>query len=88
MKYTYTPRGTCSTGIEFELDGGIINNLRFRGGCNGNTTGLSHLVEGMEAAEVIARLKGIRCGMKMTSCPDQLAIALEKALAKESEGQS
>lgn len=87
MNYTYATRGTCSTGIDFELDGGIVKNLRFHGGCNGNTKGLSHLVEGMEAKEVIARLKGIRCGMRNTSCPDQLALALEGALAKESEAQ-
>ncbi len=87
MNYTYTPHGTCSTRIEFELVDGVVKNLRFRGGCNGNTSGLSHLVEGMEAKEVISRLKGIHCGMRKTSCPDQLALAMEEALAKEREGQ-
>ena len=85
MTYTYIPRGTCSRKIEFELDNGIIKNMRFIGGCSGNTTGLSQLVEGMDAKTVIAKLKGVRCGMRPTSCPDQMAQALEAALAKESE---
>ncbi len=82
MHHSYYPRGTCSRKIEFSLEHGIVKNLRFTGGCNGNTTGLSALVEGMEAEEVIARLKGIRCGGRPTSCPDQLAQALEAALKK------
>jgi len=85
MTYTYIPRGTCSRKIAFELENGIIRNMRFSGGCSGNTTGLSQLVEGMNAADVIARLKGVRCGMRPTSCPDQMAQALEAALAKEVE---
>lgn len=85
MNYTYTPRGTCSRKIEFELENGIVKNMRFTGGCSGNTTGLSQLVEGMKATEIISRLKGVRCGMRPTSCPDQMALALEAALAKESE---
>ena len=85
MTYTYIPRGTCSRKIEFELENGIVKNMRFTGGCSGNTTGLSQLVEGMDAKAVIARLKGVRCGMRPTSCPDQMAQALEAALEKESE---
>lgn len=85
MTYTYIPRGVCSRKIEFDLENGIIKNMRFSGGCNGNTTGLSQLVEGMNAQDVIARLKGVRCGMRPTSCPDQMAQALEAALQKESE---
>lgn len=85
MTYTYIPRGTCSRKIEFELENGVIQNMRFSGGCSGNTTGLSQLVEGMNATDVIARLKGVRCGMRPTSCPDQMAQALEAALAKEAE---
>lgn len=85
MTYTYIPRGVCSRKIEFDLENGVIRNMRFSGGCSGNTTGLSHLVEGMNAQDVIARLKGVRCGMRPTSCPDQMAQALEAALAKESE---
>lgn len=87
MKHTYYPKGTCSQRIDFELENGTVKNLRFTSGCNGNTTGLSHLVEGMNAAEVIARLKGIRCGMRPTSCPDQLARALEQALEKEAKAK-
>lgn len=83
MKHSYIPRGTCSRKIEFELENGIVHNVRFTSGCDGNTTGLGRLVEGMEAAEVVARLRGIRCGFKPTSCPDQLAIALEAAMKKE-----
>lgn len=83
MKHTYYPRGTCSQRIDFELEGGTVHGLRFTSGCNGNLTGLSHLVEGMAAEEVIAKLKGIRCGMRPTSCPDQLTKALEAALQKE-----
>ena len=85
MTYTYIPRGTCSRKIEFELENGVIQSMRFTGGCSGNTTGLSQLVEGMDAKAVIAKLKGVRCGMRPTSCPDQMAQALEAALAKESE---
>ncbi len=85
MTYTYIPRGTCSRKIEFELENGVIQNMRFSGGCSGNTAGLSQLVEGMNATDVIARLKGVRCGMRPTSCPDQMAQALEAALAKEAE---
>ena len=83
MKHTYFPRGTCSRRIDFELEGGIVRNVRFTGGCNGNTTGLSRLIEGMPVREVIARIKGIPCGMRPTSCPDQLARALEEAIAQE-----
>ncbi len=85
MRYTYIPRGTCSRKIEFDLEKGIIRNLSFTGGCNGNTTGLSKLVEGMPAAEVIQRVKGVRCGMRPTSCPDQMALALEAALQQEQQ---
>lgn len=85
MTYSYIPRGVCSRKIEFDLENGVIRNMRFSGGCNGNTTGLSRLVEGMKAQDVIARLKGVRCGMRPTSCPDQMSQALEAALAKESE---
>lgn len=85
MNYTYIPRGTCSRKIEFELENGIVKNMRFTGGCSGNTMGLSQLVEGMPAKDIVARLKGVRCGMRPTSCPDQMALALEAALAKEKE---
>ena len=78
MKYQYRTAGTCSQAIEFEVVDGILKNVTFYGGCDGNLKGICSLVEGMQVTEVIARLKGIRCGMKSTSCPDQLAHALER----------
>ena len=81
MKKTrYTPRGVCSRSIEIELEDDIIRAVRFQGGCHGTTQGISALVVGMRAEEAIARLSGIRCGFKQTSCPDQLAKALREAL--------
>ena len=79
----YTTRGTCSRSIHIVLDGDTIREVSFLGGCSGNTQGVARLVEGMLAQEAIDRLRGIRCGFKSTSCPDQLAQALEKALAEE-----
>ena len=73
----YQPKGVCSTSIDIHLDNCIIRSVSFTGGCNGNLQGISKLVEGMDAKEAIERLKGIRCGFKSTSCPDQLAQALE-----------
>lgn len=81
--YSYTPRGVCSRQINFEIENGIVKNVRFTGGCNGNTQGVSMLAEGMKVDEVIKRLKGLNCNGKGTSCPDQLAAALE--LAKNEE---
>jgi len=79
MAYEYTTRGTCSRKILFDIEDGKVTNVQFISGCSGNTQGVAKLVEGMDVDEVIARLKGIRCGMKSTSCPDQLAAALEQA---------
>lgn len=76
----YTTRGTCSRAITFELEDGIIRNVQFEGGCNGNLKGLGALVEGQRAEDIIPRLEGITCGFKSTSCPDQLAQALKQAL--------
>ena len=76
----YQPKGVCSTSINIELEDGIVKSVAFTGGCNGNLQGISRLVEGMKAEEAISRLKGIRCGFKNTSCPDQLARALESML--------
>lgn len=73
----YKTQGTCSTAIDLELDGDIIKYVSFTGGCNGNLQGISKLVEGMNKNDAIAKLKGIKCGFKNTSCPDQLAHALE-----------
>ena len=73
----YKTKGTCSTAIDIEVNEGIIESVKFTGGCNGNLQGISVLVQGMKVEDAIARLKGIRCGFKNTSCPDQLAQALE-----------
>ena len=78
--YTYRTRGVCSRAIEFDLKDGKITSCRFIGGCTGNTQGVAALVTGMDAQEAIRRLKGIQC-RSGTSCPDQLALALEQALA-------
>ena len=78
MKYIYTTQGTCSRNIEIEVENGKVCNVIFAGGCNGNLQGLGALVKGMEVSEVVSRLRGIRCGGKATSCPDQLAQALEQ----------
>lgn len=76
MKYSYTTHGTCSRRIDFDIDDdNTVHNVRFTGGCNGNLAGISSIVEGMDAEEVIDRLDGIRCGFKQTSCPDQFAEA-------------
>lgn len=79
MEFTYTPHGVCSRQILLELDGNKVSNVRFIGGCSGNTQGVSRLAEGRPVEEVVKLLGGIRCGMKATSCPDQLALALEQA---------
>ena len=81
MKHTYQTKGTCSKQISFDLNDGIITNVSYVGGCNGNLQGVSRLVEGQKAEEIVAKLKGIRCGVKPTSCPDQLAHAIEEALS-------
>lgn len=80
MTYTYATQGTCSQRIDLELDGNIIKEVVFTGGCNGNLKGISSLVVGMTAEHAIERMKGIKCGYKETSCPDQLSRALEGAL--------
>ena len=79
MQYEYKTKGTCSQKILFELEDGIVKNVQFIGGCNGNLKGICSLVEGMEVDAVISRIDGICCGMKPTSCPDQLARALKEA---------
>ncbi|MBQ7822386.1 MAG: TIGR03905 family TSCPD domain-containing protein [Clostridia bacterium] len=79
---TYKTQGTCSRAIEIELDGNTVENVKFLGGCDGNTHGIASLVAGMDANEVIKRLEGIKCGFKKTSCPDQLACALRQELSQ------
>ena len=76
----YKTSGTCSSAINLEVEGDIIKSVSFTGGCNGNLQGISRLVEGMKVEDAISRLKGIRCGFKNTSCPDQLAKALKQAI--------
>ena len=80
MKHTYMTEGTCSRQIDFEIEDGKVHNVQFTGGCNGNLQGIAALVEGQDARTVISHLRGIRCGYKRTSCPDQLATALEQSL--------
>ncbi len=75
--YTYKTKGTCSVQIDYDIEDDKIHNVQFMGGCNGNLKGIAALVEGQEKEEVIKKLKGIKCGFKPTSCPDQLAKALE-----------
>ena len=82
MTYTYTPRGVCCRQITVELsDDGVIENVRFLGGCNGNTQGVSVLCKGLKAEDAVLKLSGIDCGGRGTSCPDQLSLALKEALA-------
>lgn len=83
MHFTYTPKGVCSRKIDLELDNGVVTALSFTGGCHGNLQGISALVIGRSAEEVIATLEGINCNGKGTSCPDQLTHALRAALAQQ-----
>ncbi len=78
MSYTYKTKGTCSTHIELKIEDNKVCDVTFYGGCNGNLQGISRLVKGMPVNEVIATLEGIRCGMRSTSCPDQLCKALHE----------
>ena len=77
MKIEYTPRGVCSRSFDIEVEDGVIQSVRVEGGCNGNLKGISSLLKGMKVEDAIGRMEGIRCGMKPTSCPDQLAQALK-----------
>ena len=79
MHYEYKTSGTCSRSISFDVENGKVANVQFVGGCNGNLKGIGALVEGMNSDDVIARVEGVTCGMKSTSCPDQLAQALKAA---------
>jgi uncharacterized protein (TIGR03905 family) len=87
MEYQYKTKGTCSSGIIVDLDGDTIKSVKIIGGCNGNAKGICSLVQGMKADEVIQRCKGIQCGFKQTSCPDQLANALLQALKQQGENR-
>ena len=85
MTYTHKNFGTCSQSVTFDLNDGIVSNVSFYGGCNGNLKGICALAEGKKAEDIIAALEGIKCGFKMTSCPDQFSKALKEALEKENE---
>ena len=80
MHFTYRTKGTCSQEILFDVDGKTVKNIEFIGGCNGNLQGISRLLVGMPVQQAIERMEGVRCGSKLTSCPDQLAKALRQAL--------
>jgi uncharacterized protein (TIGR03905 family) len=75
----YKTKGTCSRAVIVDVEDGVITDCQFIGGCSGNTQGVASLVKGMKVEEAVAKIKGIKCGMKSTSCPDQLALALEEA---------
>ncbi|MDE5654772.1 MAG: TIGR03905 family TSCPD domain-containing protein [Clostridia bacterium] len=83
MHYTYNTSGTCSKVIDFDVENGVITNVKFTGGCNGNLKGIGKLVEGMKVEEVAEKLKGIQCGPRSTSCPDQLARACEAYISNK-----
>lgn len=83
MTFEYHTQGTCARNIILEMNSDTIENVQFIGGCNGNLKGISALIQGQKARNVIERVKGIHCGPKPTSCPDQLALALEAYLAQE-----
>ena len=82
MKYEYRTSGTCSRAIYLDVEDGIVKDVEFYGGCHGNLQGIAALVKDMKAEDVIARVKGIKCGNKGTSCPEQLALALEEVMGK------
>lgn len=82
MEYTRTNKGVCSRSTKVVIEDGIIKDIKVIGGCSGNIEGISRLVIGMKAEDAAKRMKGVKCGFKSTSCPDQIAIAIEEALAK------
>lgn len=82
MHYEYTTKGTCSRTIFFDIEDGKLHNVQFIGGCNGNLKGISRLLKGMKAEDAIERMEGTTCGPRPTSCPDQIAKNLKKALAE------
>jgi uncharacterized protein (TIGR03905 family) len=88
IMYEYTTQGTCSSRIRFDIRDNRVCDVAFEGGCNGNLTGISALVEGMDANELVKKLKGVRCGFKQTSCPDQLATAIGLAIEAEAKAKA
>lgn len=87
MHFTYRPKGVCSVQIIVDLDGNIVRNVQFVGGCDGNSTGVARLAAGQTVEELEAKLAGITCGRKATSCPDQLAIAIRQAFNAAQSGK-
>jgi len=85
--YNYVTEHTCSQLISLDLDGDVVKNISFMGGCNGNLQGISKLVEGMTVDKIEEKLQGIKCGRKPTSCPDQLAKAVRKAYEAQKNGE-
>lgn len=85
MEYNYKPRGVCAQNLSFEIEDNIVKHVEFYGGCNGNLKGIATLIEGMPVDQVIEKLEGLRCGHKSTSCPDQLAKALQEAISQKTE---
>ena len=83
MTYECRPKGVCSMRITFDIEEGLVHNVQFTGGCNGNLQGISKLVEGRRAEEIVSAIEGIKCGFKNTSCPDQLAKALKEVMDNE-----
>ena len=83
MTYEYRPKGVCSMRITFDIEEGLVHNVQFTGGCNGNLQGISKLVEGRRAEEIVSAIEGIKCGFKNSSCPDQLAKALKEVMDNE-----
>lgn len=78
----YRTRGVCSQKISFDIENNKVHNVKFLGGCSGNTQGVARLIEGMDVEDAISRIEGIKCGPRSTSCPDQLAFALKQAIGK------
>lgn len=85
MTYQYETKGTCSKLIIIDVDGDIVRSVQFLGGCDGNLKGIAKLVEGMHMADVVERIRGIRCGAKNTSCPDQLSCALQMIIDQQKQ---
>ena len=83
MTYEYRPKGVCSMRITFDIEEGLVHNVQFTGGCNGNLQGISKLVEGRRAEEIVSAIEGIKCGFKNTTCPDQQAKALKEVMDNE-----
>ena len=83
MHISYTPKGVCAKKVDFDVENGVVKNVAFVGGCDGNHKGIAALAEGMTPEEIVKRMKGITCGFRTTSCPDQLTVALEEYIKKQ-----